>query len=124
MLVGVVAAEPREVALVAPGRRAVEPLPHVPERVEPAGVRGVGVVHDPVLDRERTHSRTLVGQVLGLGLPVGQRAEVVRLRALCHRLLRERHVEVEVEVAAGGRRPREAPPHAVAVGEQLRQRGA
>src|SRR5258708_3194887 len=36
--------------------RAVEPLVHAPEAVQPALVRRVGVVDDAVLDRERAHA--------------------------------------------------------------------
>ena len=75
--------------LVAPAWRAVEPLVHAPEGVEPARVRRVGVVDDAVLKRERAHawrfprSRRRVRAKDGKGLLVGEfaagvhRAEVV-----------------------------------------------
>src|SRR5947199_1197782 len=44
---------------VAPPRRAVEPLVHAPEAVEPARVGGVGVVDDDVLEREPAPARRL-----------------------------------------------------------------
>jgi hypothetical protein len=50
-----VAAEP-DAGLVTPARRAVEPLVHAPEAVQPAGVRRVGVVHDAILEHERAHA--------------------------------------------------------------------
>src|SRR5437016_3260463 len=45
--------------LVSPSRRPVEPLVHAPETVQPARVRRIGVVHDPIVERERGHTRTL-----------------------------------------------------------------
>jgi hypothetical protein len=54
-LVLVMAAEP-DAGLVAPAWRAVEPLIHAPEGVQPARVRRVGVVYDAILERERAHA--------------------------------------------------------------------
>src|SRR2546428_8130239 len=51
---------PPEPRLVAPLRRAVEPLVHAPEAVHPALVRGVGVVHNPILQHERAHTATFL----------------------------------------------------------------
>src|SRR5215470_3836124 len=50
----VVAPEP-DVFLVAAQGSAVEPLVHPPETVQPARVRGIRVVYDAVLERERAH---------------------------------------------------------------------
>src|SRR3982074_1202911 len=47
---------PPEPGLVAPEWRAVEPLLHAPEAVQPALVRRVGVVDDAILERERAHT--------------------------------------------------------------------
>ena len=55
-LVFVVAAEPPVAVLVAPERRAVEPLVHPPNRIEPAAVRRVCMVDDAVLQHERAQS--------------------------------------------------------------------
>src|SRR5213080_1047267 len=57
-LVLVAATEP-DLGLVASLRRPVKPLVHAPHRVHAAGVRGVGVVEDAVLEREGTHPRRL-----------------------------------------------------------------
>src|SRR3989440_9573864 len=51
-----VVAAPPEAGLVAPEWRAVEPLVHAPEDVQPALVRRVGVVYDAILERERAHA--------------------------------------------------------------------
>jgi hypothetical protein len=56
-LVVLVVATERGTRLVAPTWRAVEPLVHAPEPVQPACVRLVGVVDDAVLERERAHAR-------------------------------------------------------------------
>src|SRR5205823_8338260 len=55
-LVVLVMTAPPEPRLVAPLGRAVEPLVHAPEAVHPALVRGVGVVHNPILQHERAHT--------------------------------------------------------------------
>src|SRR5262245_12832937 len=62
-LVLVVAAPP-EAVLVAAQRRAIEPLVHPPEAVQPARVRGVGVVDGAVLARERAQARPLARERL------------------------------------------------------------
>src|SRR6266481_3682144 len=49
-------AAPPQAGLVAPAWRAVEPLVHAPEAVQPARVRRVGVVDDAILQRERAHA--------------------------------------------------------------------
>src|SRR6267143_5402571 len=61
----VMAAEPGA-GLVATEWRAVEPLVHAPEAVDPARVRRVGVVHDAILERERAHA----GPFSPVGRPV------------------------------------------------------
>src|SRR5215510_7219344 len=62
----VVAAIP-DASFVAAEWRAVEPLVHAPEDVDPALVRRVGVVDGAVLEGERAHARPLAP----VGLPVG-----------------------------------------------------
>ncbi len=134
----VVAAVP-EAGLVAPAWRAVEPLVHGPEDVQPARVRRVGVVDDAILERERAHA----GPFSPVGFPVrsngrrnlgerwtllaGQRpkvhlAEVVLDGSRLPLLLGERRLEVVVEVAVERRRPGEAPAHAPLVRLQFRER--
>src|SRR4029453_889810 len=54
----VVPAKP-EVRLVAPLRRAVEPLVHAPEAVESARIGGIGVVDGAVLEDECAHAGPL-----------------------------------------------------------------
>src|SRR2546425_9209711 len=61
-----VVAAPPVASLVATEWRSVEPLVHAPEAVKPAGVRRVGVGHDAILERERTHA----GPFVPVGLPV------------------------------------------------------
>src|SRR6266536_6289438 len=56
---GAQVARTHEQALVAPAWRAVEPLVHAPETVQPARVRRVGVVDDAILEREGAHPRQL-----------------------------------------------------------------
>src|SRR6185503_4573445 len=46
-------------ALITSQRRAVEPLIHAPETIEPARERGIRVIDDAVAQRERAHPRTL-----------------------------------------------------------------
>src|SRR5262249_34813549 len=48
---------PPEARLVASQRRAVKPLIHAPETVQPAGICGIGVVNDLVFEHERAHAR-------------------------------------------------------------------
>src|SRR5260221_3865798 len=52
-----VVAEPPHARLVAPLRRAVEPLVHAPEAVQSARIGGIGLVDDSVLCHERAHAR-------------------------------------------------------------------
>src|SRR5438552_2991479 len=58
-LVVLVVAAPPDARLVAPLGGPVEPLVHAPEAVESARKRGIGVVDDAVLERERAHARPL-----------------------------------------------------------------
>src|SRR4051812_37240973 len=58
LLVFVMAPEP-EAGFIAAQRRAIEPLVHAPQSVEPARVRGVGVIDGAVLAHERAHARPL-----------------------------------------------------------------
>src|SRR5258708_2393667 len=135
----VVAAVP-DAGLVAPAWRAVQPLVHAPESVQPARVRRVGVVDDAIRERERAHTRcfprirwpvrsngsrdrrlrwTLLAD---LRRPSVHRAEVVLDDSRLLLLLGVRRLEVVVEVAAERRRPREAPAHPLLVRLQLRER--
>src|SRR5215471_2551779 len=135
-----VVAAPPKTGLVTPAWRAVKPLVHAPQAVQPARVRRVGVVDDAILKRERAHA----GPFAPEGLPVraddrlaegvagtlltGPRpqillAEVVRDGPRFPFLLGVRHPEVEVEVAAVGGRPRECPAHPLLVSLELGERG-
>src|SRR2546422_6992022 len=58
-LVVLVVAAPPDARLFAPLGGAVEPLVHAPEAVQSARIRGIGVVDDAVLERERAHARRL-----------------------------------------------------------------
>src|SRR5712691_6937780 len=137
-VVFVVAAPPRA-GLVAAEWGAVEPLVHAPQAVQAALVRRVGVVDDAILERERAHAgpfspvrrpvrstarRPFVepGTVLSGRGPQVHRAEVVLDGSRLPLLLGVRHLEVVVKVAAGRRRPREAPAHPPLVRLQCIQR--
>src|SRR5437868_5714137 len=138
-LVLVAAPEPRA-RVVAALRGPVEPLVHAPHRVHAASVRGVGVVDDAVLQRERAHPGRLeqvcrrVGS--GHGGELADRAvggfqnrpdvflaEVVFDDPCALLLLGDRGAEVVVEVAVARRRPREAPSHPALVGLELLEWG-
>src|ERR1044071_10394452 len=126
MLIVLVVATPPHARFVAPLGRAVEPLVHAPEAVEPARVSGIGVKDDAVLERERAHARPLA-RVCGHVGPGHFRvlSDGLWSRCLVHRvaaalvvvfdtprpllLLGERDVEVKVEVAADRGRPRKGP---------------
>src|SRR6266436_4061684 len=56
LAVVLVVAAPPDAGLVATEWRAVEPLVHAPEDVQPALVRRVGVVDGAILQRERAHA--------------------------------------------------------------------
>ncbi|MCU1311173.1 MAG: hypothetical protein JWO20_2298, partial [Candidatus Angelobacter sp.] len=58
-LVILVVATPPDAALVSPLGRAVEPLVHAPDAVQSAGISGIAVVDDAVLEHERAHARPL-----------------------------------------------------------------
>src|SRR5437588_9331823 len=114
-----IVAFPPDAILVAPLRRAVEPLIHAPEAVQSARVGGIGVVNDAVLQREGAHARPIadvgvhVGSAHGSELTgsVGCRARryrgnrfllfVVVFDSLALFLFRERGAEVGVEIAVG-----------------------
>src|SRR5260370_30276712 len=66
LVVVLVAAAPPVAGLVAAERRAVEPLVHAPQDVQPARVRRVGVVDGAVLQGESAHA----GPLTPVGLPV------------------------------------------------------
>src|SRR5215216_2311945 len=134
------AAEP-EPGLVSSFRCPVEPLVHAPEGVHSTGEGRVRVVDDSVLERERAYPRRLprigrrVGSAHGCELrePTARafedrlrvhRAIVVFDAPLALLLLGDRHVEIEVEVAAERGRPWEAPAHAALVGLELVKRRA
>src|SRR6266436_5383565 len=140
LAVVLVVAAPPEAGLVATEWRAVEPLVHAPEDVQPALVRRVGVVYDAILERERAHAgpfspvrrpvrsnaRRDLGErwtlLAGLRRPHVHRAEVVLDDSRLLLLLGVRHLEVVVEVAAERRRPGEAPAHPLLVRLQFRKR--
>src|SRR2546421_8503507 len=140
LAVVLVVAAPPEAGLVATEWRAVEPLVHAPEDVQPALVRRVGVVDDAILERERAHpgpfspvrrpvrsnARRDRGErwtlLAGLRRPHVHRAEVVLDGSRLPLLLGVRCLEVEVEVAVERRRPGEAPAHPPLVRLQLRER--
>src|SRR6266511_1786795 len=128
-----------EQALVAPAWRAVEPLVHAPEGVQPARVRRVGVVDDAVLECEGAHARQLAGVRrdvrsepggdVGHGAVAGiqhrrhiHRPVVVFDDSGALRFLGNRRAEVVVEVARGRGRPRKRPAHPPLVGLQRRER--
>src|SRR5438128_9559637 len=71
LVVLVMAAEP-DPRLVAPLGCAVEPLVHAPEAVQPARIRGIGVVDDAVLERERAHARCLARVRRPVGADTGR----------------------------------------------------
>src|SRR5262245_22748560 len=55
-LVVFIVAAPPDPRLVTPLGGTVEPLVHAPEAVQAAGIGGIGVVDDAVLERERAHA--------------------------------------------------------------------
>src|SRR5262249_34422636 len=77
---------PPDIRLVAPERRAVEPLVHAPEAVESARVGGVRVVDDAIVEDERAHARPLarVGRRIG---PAHRREDLRPLAATLERFL-------------------------------------
>src|SRR5450432_1874778 len=129
-LVVLVMATPPKARLVASLGRAVEPLVHAPEAVEPTRVGGIGVVDDAVLEHERAHAGPLPPERRPVGadarrdrradgpsarlrrrlLVLGREVVLPDARPLL--LLGDAHPEVVVEVASERRRPREAPAHA------------
>src|SRR2546427_13243139 len=141
-LVVLVVAAPPEARLVATLGRAVEPLVHAPETVQPARICGIGVVDDAVLERERAHARRLSRIRCNVGSDRGRHFDDWTLRTLLRRrakslwaevvhgnsrpllLLRVARLEVVVEVASERRCPREAPPHPVLERLELRDRRA
>src|SRR5712691_3301076 len=117
LAVVLVVAAPPEAGLVATERRAVEPLVHAPQDVNPALVRRVGVVDDAILEREGAHAGAFLpisrpvrsdarrelrdkGILLPFREPEVHRAEVVVGGSRLPLLLGVRHMEVVVEVAA------------------------
>src|SRR6266851_2269073 len=140
LAVVLVVALPPEAGLVATEWRAVEPLVHAPEDVQPALVRRVGVVYDAILERERAHAgpfspvrrpvrsnaRRERGErwtlLAGLRRPKVHRAEVVLDGSRLPFLLGVRRLEVVVEVAVERRRPGEAPAHPPLVRLKFRER--
>src|SRR5215469_15254340 len=88
-MVILVMAAPPGACLVASLGGAVEPLERAPEAVQPARVRGIGVVDDAILERERAHAGSLarvrgrVGSAGGRveGDPFGNLCRLVHRRA-------------------------------------------
>src|SRR4051812_13290537 len=52
-------AAPPDASLVAPLGCAIQPLVHAPEAIHSAGVGGISMVDDAVLEHERAHARPL-----------------------------------------------------------------
>src|SRR2546428_1312834 len=141
-LVVLVVAAPPEARLVATLGRAVEPLVHAPETVQPARIREIGVVDDAVLERERAHARRLSRIRCNVGPDRGRHFDDWTLRTLLRRrakslwaevvhgdsrpllLLRVARLEVVVEVGSERRCPGEAPTHPAPVRQDLRDRRA
>src|SRR3989442_15174032 len=79
-----IVAAPPEARLVAPLGGAVEPLVHAPQAVHAAGIGGIGVVDDAVLECERaqalplTYERRPVGA--GSGCDLGGRSLLAGLQ--------------------------------------------
>src|SRR5437899_12696727 len=71
LVVLVMAAEP-DPRLVTPLGCTVEPLVHPPETVQSARIRGIGVVDDAVLERERAHARCLARVRRPVGADTGR----------------------------------------------------
>src|SRR6266852_2138361 len=71
LVVLVMAAEP-DPRLVAPPGCAIELLVHAPESVQSARIRGIGVVDDAVLERERAHARRLARVRRPIGADTGR----------------------------------------------------
>src|SRR5581483_2118084 len=120
-LVVLVVTPPPDARLVTPFRCAVEPLVHAPEGIHSARVCGIGVIDDAILERKRAHARPFalvrgrIGSAHGCKLGLRRRATALLTRApFKHRLApvvvfdialalllrRERHIEIEVEIAA------------------------
>ena len=127
--------------LVAPLRRAVEPLIHAPKAVEPARIGRVGVVDrrrlrarmrscPAVLARTSRHRlrpapRPWRPGHLRRGAPAASRGDnCTRMFAVPLLQLADRGVEVDVEVAAEGRSPGKRPAHPPFVGLELGDRRA
>src|ERR1022692_358697 len=141
LAVVLVVTAPPVAGFIAAEWRPVEPLVHAPEAVEPARVRGVGVVDDAIFEGERAHAGTFSpvrlpvrsddarcelvepGAVITGWRAQVRRAEVVLDGAGLPLLLGVRGLEVVVEVGAEGRRPGEAPVHPPLVRLQFRERG-
>src|SRR5262245_46132176 len=73
---------PPDARLVAPLGGAVEPLVHAPEAVHSAGIGGIGVVDDAILEHERTHARPFARVCRRVGSASG-RESGDRLRGRC-----------------------------------------
>ena len=149
LVVLVVAAKP-ESCFVASLGSAVEPLVHSPEPVESACIGGIGVVHNTVLEHERTHARSLAGIRGHVGSGHGRDLRdwtlvVARLpfssSLPCERLLgrplapvvvfnasfvllllTEPDIKVKVKVIAKRRCPRERPSHPALIRLQFCER--
>src|SRR5215217_7598181 len=113
LLVLVVSARPVAELVAASLRCPVEQLPRAAQRVRASVVRGIGVVDAPVLLGEGAEAVQLHVVEVDVG---GARSAEVESRARAPILLGEEG-KVPVEVARR-RHPREAPAHALPVGEQ------
>src|SRR3569623_2682640 len=128
---------PPDPLLVAAEGRAIQPLVHAPQPVQPPRVRRVRVIDGAPVAHERAHTGPLaderghVGADTGRGLgdrslaavqQPGPLAGIVVLAAAVALLrLADAHAKVVVEVGARGGRPGESPAHPLQVGLQLRQ---
>src|ERR1041385_1697814 len=115
---------PPETAVLVPAfGSAIEPLVHSPESVETSGISGVGVINDPVLERERAHAGTFADVGIDVGTGSGcefgrsfgsgarergrfaagfdrRLAAIVVLDSLALLFFGERDVEIIIEIAA------------------------
>src|SRR5947209_7507127 len=130
---------PPRTGLVAAEGCAMELLVDAPQSVQSPRVRRVRVIHDTVLEREGAHPGRLTGvrryvgpghrRVLDRTLAGFERPRHVSRRkvvfddTLMLLLLGDRHVEVEVEIAAERGRPGKGPLHPPLVGLDGGDRG-
>src|ERR1051326_1014085 len=139
---------PPDACLVASLGRAIEPVVHAKEGVHAARVGGIGVPDDAVLERECAHAwpvamirrhvgtargrefafRGITAALLTVAPPkdiAGRRLDpVIVFGAFALLFFGDPNTEIEIEVAAERRGPRESPAHPLLVRPQLRKRCA